>query len=251
MRALTPIECHLIRASEADIQAKAKRQKDKEDYDQRRARIDKELYEIALSRWKKLRTWSLIVVFTALAMIVWQRYSLNDNFNDMLIKQRNAAQLTQSGTLAALAERWTNENDAIKGTLLGLSALIPSDGRNGPWLSEAEHALFDSSLVLFESIGEPRTYGVFVGHKGPVLSVAVSQDGTRLVTGSADMTAMLWDVDTRTKIHDFNAMSEVLGVAFSPRGDRVVLGLADGTARLLDTLTFSQRGVFTGHRIRC
>ncbi len=35
-----------------------------------------------------------------------------------------------------------------------------------------------------------------VGHMGEVTSVAFSPDGKRIVTGSADQTARVWDVET-------------------------------------------------------
>ncbi len=71
------------------------------------------------------------------------------------------------------------------------------------------------------------------GHRGAVTSVAFSNDGLVLVTGSTDATAILWDIssDREARVlegHD----SDVLSVAFSPTRQEVLTGSADGTARL-------------------
>jgi WD40 repeat protein len=41
-----------------------------------------------------------------------------------------------------------------------------------------------------------RVVGELPGHRGPVTAVAFSSDGQRLTTGSADTTALVWDVDS-------------------------------------------------------
>jgi tetratricopeptide (TPR) repeat protein len=72
--------------------------------------------------------------------------------------------------------------------------------------------------------------------------VAFSPDGTRVVTGSWDKTARLWDASTGTSVgaamkHD----GPVWSVAFSPDGTRVVTGSWDKTARLWDVSLPPQR----------
>jgi WD40 repeat protein len=77
------------------------------------------------------------------------------------------------------------------------------------------------------------------GHEGIVSSVAFSPDGNRLVTGSLDRTARVWD------LNDPNAPPLVLAghansvndVAFSPDGTRVVSGAHDQKVRVWDLRT--------------
>jgi len=71
----------------------------------------------------------------------------------------------------------------------------------------------------------------YTGHSGCVRSVYLNDDGTRLLTGSFDGTAKLWDVETGKclmtyKGHYCNVYSAVL----TPDGARVVTGSQDQSA---------------------
>jgi hypothetical protein len=65
--------------------------------------------------------------------------------------------------------------------------------------------------------------------------VAFNPDGTRLVTGSGDQTAKVWDARTGTPLLDLKGHTGP--VAFSPDGMRLVTGSADGTAKVWDART--------------
>ena len=72
------------------------------------------------------------------------------------------------------------------------------------------------------------------GHVGRVNAVALSNDGTRLASASADGTARLWDVATGRELRALlGHRGEVKAVAFSPDGGRVLTGANDGV-RLWD-----------------
>ena len=73
------------------------------------------------------------------------------------------------------------------------------------------------------------------GHTGAVWGVSFSPDGTRIVTGSDDMTARVWDVGTGTPLLELKGhTSWVWGVSFSPDGTRIVTGSIDKTAKVWD-----------------
>ena len=65
------------------------------------------------------------------------------------------------------------------------------------------------------------------GHSFSVDSVAFSPDGKRIVSGSADNTLRLWDVETGKPIGEplTGHRKEVDSVAFSPDGKRIVWGV--------------------------
>ncbi|KAI6124874.1 WD40-repeat-containing domain protein [Pisolithus croceorrhizus] len=85
---------------------------------------------------------------------------------------------------------------------------------------------------------------VLKGHTDKVLSVAFSPDGKRIVSGSADSSICLWDVQTRARVgsplrgHAGWARS----VAFSPDGEWVASGSYDKTVRLWDVRRGAQAG---------
>ena len=61
------------------------------------------------------------------------------------------------------------------------------------------------------------------GHTGAVTSVAFSPDGTRIVTGSNDSTAKMWDAKTGNEILTLKGHTgAVTSVAFSPDGSQIV-----------------------------
>ena len=71
------------------------------------------------------------------------------------------------------------------------------------------------------------------GHLAPVVAAAYSPDGRRIVTGSFDHTARIWDADEGTELLVLRGhRREVRAVAFSPDGSRIVTGSADRTARV-------------------
>lgn len=59
------------------------------------------------------------------------------------------------------------------------------------------------------------------GHQDTITNFKFNADGTQLISGSADQTLKLWDVETGREIHSFQEDAPVLGVAFSP-GDRSI-----------------------------
>ncbi|THU75307.1 WD40 repeat-like protein, partial [Dendrothele bispora CBS 962.96] len=77
-----------------------------------------------------------------------------------------------------------------------------------------------------------------------VLSVAISPDGKRIVSGSCDSTVRIWDAETGSSVgqplqgHD----DSVLSIEFSPDGKRIVSGSHDRTVRIWDVETGSPVG---------
>jgi WD40 repeat protein len=86
------------------------------------------------------------------------------------------------------------------------------------------------------------------GHTGRVSAVAFSPDGKRVVTGSWDNKARLWDAATGAAVATLHGhIAPVTAVAFSPDGKRVVTGSSDNTARLWDAGTGAAAATLAGH----
>jgi hypothetical protein len=104
------------------------------------------------------------------------------------IEERDRALRNQSRLLANLAIQKTKEGDAAAGLRLALEALPDhAAGIDRPYVPEAQ-------LALDTGWRAPRLIKMLEGHGYWVLDASFSPDSKRVVTASADKTAMLWDV---------------------------------------------------------
>jgi len=79
--------------------------------------------------------------------------------------------------------------------------------------------------------------------------VAFSPDGTRIVTGSYDRTAKVWDARTGTAQLELKGHTGgVSSVAFSPDGTHIVTGSGDRTAKVWEARTGTPRLELKGHK---
>jgi len=85
-------------------------------------------------------------------------------------------------------------------------------------------------------------------HNGRVNSVAFSHDSKRILTGSADRTVRVWDVDKRqNRLSLHGHSSAVWGVAFSADGKRILTGSVDQTAKVWDAAKGTEPLTLKGH----
>src|SRR5438132_249976 len=86
------------------------------------------------------------------------------------------------------------------------------------------------------------------GHTSAVTSVALSDDGKHLVTGSWDKTAILWDTASGKLLQSFQGHpAGVNSVALTGDGKQVVTGFRDGTAILWEAASGKKVQTFQGH----
>jgi len=85
------------------------------------------------------------------------------------------------------------------------------------------------------------------GHSGDVTGVAFSPDGRRIVSGSWDGTARVWNARTGESQLVLEHPSGVNCVAFSPESGRLVTGCRDNTARIWNSRTGQLLLEFKGH----
>ena len=153
-------------------------------------------------------------------------------------QERDAALVVQSRHLTDISARQIEAGDAGTAMLLALAGLPDEAARRAaaaetaarPYLPELEGRLYESRFVNREQL-------LLGGHQGAVLGVALSADGTRVVTGSADQKVRVWTTATgREPLVIDLADGPVNAVAFTPDGTRVVAG-SGGAAHILDAQT--------------
>lgn len=87
------------------------------------------------------------------------------------------------------------------------------------------------------------------GHANWVDDIAWSPDARRVVTGSADGTARVWDTTTGEQLAVLDAHeARVAGVAWSPDGFMIATASYDRTVRLWAGRTYTEIGVIGVHR---
>ncbi len=75
----------------------------------------------------------------------------------------------------------------------------------------------------------------FLEHTGEVRSVSWSPDGKRILTGSGDTTAKVWDAEKGQEVLSLKGHTGgVTSVAWSPDGKRILTGSEDTTAKVWD-----------------
>ena len=97
-----------------------------------------------------------------------------------------------------------------------------------------------------------KPYKILRGHVQDVSDLCWSPDGQRLVSGSVDNTAIIWDMHKGTKLH--KVMKEhhgfVQGVTWDPLGKWVATLSADRSMRILDCESKTVRTAYRVHRMR-
>ena len=85
-------------------------------------------------------------------------------------------------------------------------------------------------------------------HTGDILCVAFSSNGETVISGSADTTLKLWNINTGKIIKTFFGHEEpVLSAAFSPDGKMIISGSMDKTLKLWDVESGNIIQTFSGH----
>ena len=102
-------------------------------------------------------------------------------------------------------------------------------------------------------IAKRRIHQVIEGHQRVVYSVEFSKDGRFIVSGSADETTRIWDMETSKSVALFVAEPDRVGaritsVAISPDGSLVAAGSFDNIVRIWDINTGNLLERLKGHK---
>jgi WD40 repeat protein len=102
-------------------------------------------------------------------------------------------------------------------------------------------------MLRLWNIEDGQQIRLFKGHTNWVTSVAVSADGRRALSGSADKTLRLWDIAKGESLKTLPARAWINAVALSANGARAVSGNADHSVILWDLNAGKPVHQFAGH----
>lgn len=87
----------------------------------------------------------------------------------------------------------------------------------------------------------------FEGHRGTIMGVTFSPDGSRVVSGAVDGMVKIWEAKSGQEIISLQESGRVYCVAFSPDGMRVVSGSDDMTVKVWDGQSGKVLATLRGH----
>ncbi|MBI5517459.1 MAG: protein kinase [Deltaproteobacteria bacterium] len=115
---------------------------------------------------------------------------------------------------------------------------------------DGEHlALAVGDVVHLLRAADGTVARTFTGHQATVCALAFSADGRRLLTGSHDRTARVWETSTARCVARLGGhRGGVVSVALGADGQTALTGSHDRTARLWDAPRGRKLAVLRGHR---
>ncbi len=158
---------------------------------------------------------------------------------------------------AGVFELWnpvTGRGGAIQIAALSHPAHLFQFSPNGQWLLLAQIETNASPNPVVVSVPSKQIDNVLVGHEGPVLGMAFSRDGTKVVTACADGKVRVFSVPSWKLLRTLSGNNgPVHWAEFSPNGNWVASAGQDTTVRiwsvatgkLVQTLSESQHPLLT------
>jgi WD40 repeat protein len=154
-----------------------------------------------------------------------------------------------SGTLDGQIATWKLDVPAPRamGAADEAPATVAAVSRDGKWLATAGLA-GGKPAILVRDAASGAIAKTLVGHEAAVTAVAFSNDATKLVSGSQDKTARIWNLADGQPISKFAAHTQaVTAVAFDAGGGQVVSGAADNSLKLWNAADAAELKNFAGH----
>ena len=114
----------------------------------------------------------------------------------------------------------------------------------GGWFNKTQ----EEDIRLYD-FATGKLMALLKGHTGTVDSLAFSPDSKQLISGSKDLSAIIWDVESREPIQRLKGhKAEIYAVGFTPDGGRAVTGSYDGTLKLWSVGDGKEIATLQGHK---
>jgi len=92
----------------------------------------------------------------------------------------------------------------------------------------------------------------FAGHTGDVMSIAVTSNKEKFVSGACDFTSKVWDIKSGKCTHTFTGHeSDLNSVIYFPDGQAFVSGSDDASCRLFDVRSYRELMTYSYEDISC
>ena len=190
----------------------------------------------------RLRRFAILAVVGACVLTIMSLIGFGFAARQTAKAADNRAQI-----FAALSETLAKEGRGADALLMAVHA-DPASNRDPIVRLQRPNGLASALNALAFASSVDRENNRFTGHEGQVSAVAFSPDGRRILTGSDDKTARLWDAETGKTLKVLSGHKGwVTSVAFSPDGRRILTGSIDKSARLWDAETGKALKAFSGH----
>ncbi len=204
----------------ASFVAASRRQQDAESEQARRAEQEKlamaaRQLKLSKSLWRRTLAGIGVAVGLASTAVIFA-YRANSSL-DMAI----------SSEALGLARLAVDKADSkpLQAMMLGLAAIATAPE------GAADEARRTAEGALAQAMATKRTLSILTGHEALIHAAAVSADGHHALTGSADRTAILWDVASGTSKTVLRHPDTVMAVAFTENDGEVVTGSFHGSIR--------------------
>ena len=143
---------------------------------------------------------------------------------------------------------WDVATQAQVATLTGHTSEVYSVAFSPPDGATLASGSWDRTVRLWD-VATHEELATFKEHMGPVTSVTFSRDGGTLVSGAADGTVLLRDVETGNA-DGLSGHGSLTTMALSADGTLLASGAGKGTVRLWDAATRARITTLEGHRTR-
>ena len=178
----------------------------------------------------------LALVTCAVGVFAWRSWVVAERLKWEALDAKRSTEISLRQAELTRARWLTDEigqdsEDKSRNILLALESL--PDLRSSDPNIVRRPLVFEMQRQLFDAIKETREFAVLSGHTERVNSVAVTADGSRVVTGSDDGSVRLWEIGTGKELRKLvDGGATVLAVAVTPDGQRIVAGSGDHIARV-------------------
>lgn len=144
-------------------------------------------------------------------------------------------------SIRSLSSSYTTQADIVLQQALNelySLQLYTGGGSIVAYAPDGQHFVTDNPTaftVELRAIADGALVRSFSGHTDLIYSLTFSADGLRLLTGSRDNTAILWDVQSGTQLYTFEAHSRTINAVAIANDDSVIaVGSEDGKVSLWD-----------------